>query len=343
MGTRFPVVRSASLHGYVDLARSVGLNPVTMLRKAGLSLRSLEDPEALVSVEAVCEVLEASTTASGVENFGLRLASVRKLENLGPISLVLRGEPSARQALDTFCRYLSLLNAALTVRIDEHEGLIVIREQFLLLRAAGTRQATEMSVGILYRMLAELLGPTWKPVRVCFGHRPPRNGRRHSAFFGTQVTFNAEFSGLICKADDLQRGLHGASPELARFARHYLDRALSRQPQNVGITVRQLIVALLPSGRCTSQRVAQHLRVDRRTVHRQLASEGETFSRLLQSVRAELALRQVRESELPLSEVAALLGFASPSAFSYWFSTTFGRTAAEVRRSGTSAKTPNGS
>jgi AraC-like DNA-binding protein len=336
VGRHFPVVRSASLHGYVDLARSVGLNPVTMLQKAGLSARSLEDPEALVSVEAVCELLEASATASGVDDFGLRLASARKLENLGPISLVLRGELSARQAIDTFCRYLSLLNAALTVQIDEHDGLLVIREQFLLLRSAGTRQATEMSVGILYRMLAELLGATWKPVRVCFAHRPARDGKRHFAFFGTQVRFNAEFSGLICKAADLQRRLHGASPEMASFAQHYLDRALSRQPQSIGTTVRQLIVALLPSGRCTSQRLAQHLRVDRRTVHRQLASEGETFSRLLQSVREELALQQVRESELPLSEVAAQLGFGSHSAFSYWFSTTFGRTAAQVRRGGMS-------
>jgi len=336
MGAYFPVVRSASLQGYTELARSVGLNPLAILRKAGLTAHSLEDPETLLGADAVSEVLEASAEASGVDDFGLRLASLRKLSNLGPISLVLKEEASARQALDTFCRYLSLLNAALLARIEEHQGLLVIREEVLLERPVATRQATEMSVGILYRMLAELLGATWKPLRVCFTHRPPRNAKRQAAFFGTQVTFNAEFSGLVCQAADLQRRLHGANPEMARFARQYLERALSRHPQTTQANVRQLVAALLPSGRCTSQRVAQHLRVDRRTIHRQLASEGETFSRLLQSVRSELALRQVRESDLPLSEVAALLGFSSHSAFSHWFSTTFGRSAAQLRKGGAS-------
>jgi AraC-like DNA-binding protein len=338
MDTRFKVVRSASLHGYVDLARSVGLDPLAMLRNVGLPVSSLEDPEALLSAEAVSELLEASAATSGVEDFGLRMASLRKLSNLGPISLVLREEISARQALDTLCRYLSLLNAALIAQIDEHEGLITIREQVLLQHSSPTRQATEISVGVLYRTLAELLGTTWKPVRVCFAHRAPSNVKYHTAFFGTQVTFNAEFSGMVCKATDLKRHLHGASPEMARFARQILDRALSRQPQSPQAIVRQLIVALLPSGRCTSQRVAGHLGVDRRTIHRQLTIEGESFSGLLQSVRSELALRQVRESELPLAEVAALLGFASHSAFSHWFSTTFGQTAAELRRGLASAK-----
>ncbi|MCY1382826.1 Helix-turn-helix domain protein [compost metagenome] len=88
--------------------------------------------------------------------------------------------------------------------------------------------------------------------------------------------------------------------------------------------MRQLIAALLPGGRCTSQQVAQHLGVDRRTVHRHLARDQQTFAKLLQSVRAELVLRQVRDSDLPLSEVALLLGFAAPAAFSHWFRSTFG-------------------
>ena len=42
--------------------------------------------------------------------------------------------------------------------------------------------------------------------------------------------------------------------------------------------VRQLVVMLLGSGSCTIERVAQHLGVDRRTIHRRLASDGQTFS-----------------------------------------------------------------
>ena len=319
-----PVVRSASLNGYLDLAQSVGLDAHAMLRRAGLSPRSLENPETPLSTAAVSALMEHSAQASGVEDFGLRLAARRQLSNLGPISLVLKEEPTARAALDTLCRYLRLLNASLLTRIEEHGDRLVIREEILVEQTASTRQSMELAVGVMFRILRELLGQQWKAVRVCFNHRPPRDAKAHRAFFGTTVDFNSEFNGIVCHTADLQAPMAGHNPEMARFAREYLDRALSGQHQSTKATVRQLIAALLPGGRCTSQQVAQHLDVDRRTIHRHLAKESETFATLLQSVRSELVMRQVQDSDLPLAEVAQLLGFAAPAAFSHWFRSTFG-------------------
>lgn len=327
-----PVVRSASLAGYMDLAHAVGLDAGAMLRRAGLSPRALDDPETPLSTAAVRALLEDSAQASGVEDFGLRLASRRQLANLGPISLVLKEEPTARAALDTLCRYLRLLNASLLTRVDELGPVVVIREEILVEQSTSTRQSMELAVGVMYRILRELLGVPWKPVQVCFKHRPPRDPRPHKAFFATTVDFNSEFNGIVCNTTDLQTPLAGENPEMARFARQYLDRALSGRHQSTKATVQQLIAALLPGGRCTSQQVAQHLGVDRRTVHRHLAREGETFASLLQSVRAELVVRQVRDSDLPLAEVAQLLGFAAPAAFSHWFRHTFGRSVTQWRR-----------
>ena len=108
-----PVIRSASLKGYVELARALRINPEAMMRKAGLSPRCLNDPETPISVIAVRELLESSAKAANVEDFGLQLARGRRLANLGPISIVLREEPTARQALDALSRYLRLLNASL--------------------------------------------------------------------------------------------------------------------------------------------------------------------------------------------------------------------------------------
>jgi AraC-like DNA-binding protein len=319
-----PVVRSASLAGYLDLAQTVGLDAQTMLRHAGLSTRSLEDPETPLSTASVRALLEDSARTSGVEDFGLRMASRRQLSNLGPISLVLKEEPTARAALDTLCRYLRLLNASLLTRLEEHGDLLVIREDMLVEQSVSMRQSMELAVGVMFRILRELLGTNWKPVRVCFIHRPPQDSKAYKAFFGTTVEFNSEFNGIVCSAQDLSKPMPGNNPEMARFARQYLERALSGHHQTTKTTVRQLISVLLPGGRCTSQQVAQHLGVDRRTVHRHLASERESFGSLLQSVRAELVIRQIQDSDLPLAEVALLLGFAAPAAFSHWFRSTFG-------------------
>ena len=318
------VVRSASLNGYLELAQLLQLDARAQMRRVGLSPRSLADPETPVSADAVRQLLEASAEASGVEDFGLRLASRRSLANLGPISLVLKEEPTARQALDTLCRYLRLLNASLITRIEDLGSAVVIREEILIAPSASMRQSVELAIGVMFRILRELLGPAWQPLRVCFMHRPPQDATRHRAYVGAPVDFNAALNGIVCAAADLGTPLAGSNPEMARFARQHLDRALSRQHLSTRDTVRQLVVALLPGGRCTAQQVAQHLGMDRRTLHRHLAETGESFSDVLQSVRAELVVRQVRDSDLPLSEVAALLGFGSPSAFAHWFRTTHG-------------------
>jgi len=103
-----------------------------MMAQAGLSLRCLDDPETPISVLAVRQLLETSAQAAGAEDLGLQLARTRRLANLGPISIVLREEPTARQALDTLGRYLRLLNASLLTHIEDHADVVVIREDVLI-------------------------------------------------------------------------------------------------------------------------------------------------------------------------------------------------------------------
>jgi len=87
--------------------------------------------------------------------------------------------------------------------------------------------------------------------------------------------------------------------------------------------VRQMIWILLPSGLCSVDRVALHLGLNRRTVHRQLEQRGQTFSAILDSVRAELVVRHLVDQDRSLGEISSLLGFAAQSAFSRWFAQHF--------------------
>ena len=325
-------VRSATLRGYPELAQSLGLDATLMMRRAGLPRSCMDDPETPIDADAVRALLEATAQASGSEDIGLRLAGSRHLSNLGPLSLVLREEPTGLQALETLCRYLRLLNTSLLTRIDQEAELVIIREEVLLAQPASARQSIELAVGVMFRILRDLLGPQWRARRVCFAHRAPRSLGSHHALFGPRVDFNQAFNGIVCDARDLLAQLPRTDPDMARYARQYLDRALGHQQAGHAHTVRQLVSALLPGGRCTVDQVAQHLGVDRRTIHRRLLIEGETFSGVLRSVRREFALRQFTDSDRPVAEVAELLGFSAPSAFAHWFKAEFGCKASEWRQ-----------
>ena len=77
---------------------------------------------------------------------------------------------------------------------------------------------------------------------------------------------------------------------MARYAQSYLDSIAERSPDIDG-KVRELVAALLPTGRCSIERVAEHLGCDRRTIHRHLAARSVTFSEIVDAQRAELVVR----------------------------------------------------
>ena len=331
-------IRSASLTGYPELARSLGLDPVLLMRQVGLPVRCMDNLETRISVNAVHQLLEISACDSGVEDFGLRLASKRRLSNLGPLSLVLREEPTGMHALETMCRYLRLINTSLFTRIERRADLIVIKEVILVERAQSARQAIEMAIGVLVRAMRDLMGAQWRPRRVCFTHRPPDILDIHFGLFGPNVEFNADFNGIVCSALELNQQLPRTDFDMAQYAHSFFERAVA-QPQNGEVTaIRQLMSMLLPGRRCTAEHVAQHLGVDRRTVHRRLREEGENFSSVLRMVRRDLVQRQLSDADKSNAEVADLLGFSGPSSLANWFRGEFGCTVSEWRRASKMSK-----
>lgn len=334
-------VRAATLTHFPEVARAAGLDPLRLLAAAGLDAACLREPELRVPAAAVQRLLETAAAQAGQENFSLRMAESRRLSNLGVIGLLVREQATLRQALATLTRYSRLHNQSLFLQCEEADGVAVIREETLLQGAAapatGLRQATELTVGALYRFLSLLLGPDWRPRRVCFTHAAPRDTSVHQRLFGPVVRFDQDFNGLVLASRDLDTPLPSSDPVMARYARQVLQAAEDAADRSLAAEVRQLILVLLPAGRCTVEQVARQLGVDRRTVHRQLAREGTAFTTLLDATRTELARRHLAQPQRPLSEVAQLLGFSGLSAFSRWHRSRFGDTASARRGRGEEA------
>lgn len=317
------LIRSACLTGFTDLAQSAGLDPFAMLRQAGLPRRCLDDNETLVGMEAICRLLNDCALAADMEAFGLKLASGRHIWELGPVSLVIKQERTALAAVKTLLSYNRVLSDALLGQVDAKDDYVIIREELMLEKSVPTRQAMELTVGVMFQVIRDLLGPRWKPRLVCFTHRPPNDLRFHQSFLGKDIEFNSVFNGIVCAASDMTLELTPTQLGLASFARSFLDTALNQRKPTRRETVRHLIAALLGNGRCTADKVAQHLGVSRQTLHRQLSREGEQFKSVLDSVRRDMALKLCNDSDHTLEDAASMLGFSSASAFAHWFRANF--------------------
>lgn len=310
-------VRAAAVSGLGALCRSYGADPARVLRAAGLPATVEAAPDRRVAVTAVNRAFELAAAATGRDDFGLRLCELRGFSNLGPIGLIARDEPSVGAALAAIEAYLPLHNDALGIAREHHGEIVVLRAAIL---APGPAvQARDIAVTMLHRIIGQFAGPGWAAEEVCLTRPPPADSTRFRQVLGRALRFNAEFDGIVIRADLLDRPNPLADPAFRPYAGHLLGLADPGRGESMAMRVRRVLSLLLSSGRCTAGHVAARLGLSRRTLTRALEAEGTRYLALLDEARDEVAHRQLAGSARSLTEIADLLGFSGPAAFSTWF------------------------
>jgi len=206
------LARYAALSGIIELSDQVGLDVNRLFAGSGLDRAALAQPDRWIPAVAVADLLERAAMLSDMEAFGLRLAEHRRLANLGPLSLVIREEPDLRSAVQTLIRYNHMYNEALHIRLIETDGTATIRVQLRLGRTTPCRQSVELSVGTLFNILADLVGPRWRPLAVHFGHCAPSDTSTHTRVFGAGISFGHGVDGIVIRSADLDFGNTLADP-----------------------------------------------------------------------------------------------------------------------------------
>ncbi len=321
------LVRSAALTQYAKVARSIGLDPARMLKRAKLPPDCLERPDLRVPVKAVRRLLEISAQESGVESFGLQMAKSGSLANLGPLALLIQEQATLGTALEALARFIHIHDEGVRLIIERRDQVIVIA---LLIHGGALRQATELALGTADRTIRTLFGGEWQPLEVHFMHSAPHTLRHHRQFFGCELVFDSDFDGIVCNALDLDRPIPAARPDLARYVESRVE-AMDTKHQAWDTRVAETVRSLLQSKDCSIERVAEHLACNRRTLHRHLAACHTTFTEILDNQRADLALRLIEDRSRPLAEIAEMIGFSTQSVMARWFRGRFGCSVTEWR------------
>jgi AraC-like DNA-binding protein len=321
--THVAQVRAASLTDYLAVARSVGLNGAAMMAEFGLDPRLLEDPENRLPATAVSSLLAASAHRSGCEGFGLLLARERQFSSLGPLSLLLRHESSLRAVLQRLMAYRGLLTDIFGLELEEGDG-----ESRILVEVsseAANRQSVELTTALTYRFLGGAIFGGWNPAEVRFRYRAPADPSLHRQIFRAPLRFDADFNGFVLPTEALDRPNASADPGFVEHAHSFVDR-LARElpepllPDQVGASIKQL----LPHGAATLDSVARKLGMNPRTLQRRLAALDLNFVALVADIRERFARDLLADTDIPLSEVSRLLGYATQGSFSRWFTALAG-------------------
>ena len=118
--------------------------------------------------------------------------------------------------------------------------------------------------------------------------------------------------------------------QLIEQAGKYLG-SLYRQ-DNVAAQLKRLLAELLAAGETNADAACRRLKLSRRTLQRRLRAEKTSFQKILNEVRAVLAVAYLRDKRLKALEVAMLLGYSSISSFTTAFKSWYDMPPAEYRQ-----------
>ncbi|WP_137894861.1 AraC family transcriptional regulator [Ramlibacter sp. 2FC] len=326
------LVRSASLTKFSEIARAAGIDPVQMVRHVGLDRTCLYTPDLRIPEVRLAEVLEVAAKSSDFHSPGLLVAESWRLSDFGAVSLLLQHQPSLRHVLSDLAHYRHLLSDSVAVDVADIADVCVARVMLVTGRPDPGRQVVELAVGAALCLFRVVLGAQWMPRSVHFSHPAPASVQLHRRVFGPRLEFNSELDGIVLSRQDMDRPNPLADVRLAAYARDYLDMQPRPRQDAIADDVRRTLHALLPSGRHAVELVGQNLGLSARSLQRHLEQAGESYSSLVNEVRAELALRHLGKPSCSVSQVAGLLGFSEVSAFSRWFSAQFGVSPTRWRR-----------
>lgn len=320
-------VRSGALSGAADLVRELGGDPRALALQCGLEPEALDAEDLPVKGNAVVDFFETAAEATGCSDFGMRLASRQSFAVLGPLWPAMRRGRSVQDALEVLVRFFVVHTKGAIVDLKlQADGSAFVTYSLVAGVSTRDRHTIELGLALLCKELRTHCGPTWMPRGVLFCHdRPPRLDS-HRRCFGRTPSFNQDFNALWLDAACLRTPLApGSGPAEATLVSPEDD------VQAVAVKVETVMRALLPSSSCDLKTVARIANLSQRSLQRRLAEAGTSFEQLRDRVRADIALKYLRQSNLRAAEIGEILGYSEPSAFTRAFRRQHGFTPRQAR------------
>ena len=313
--------------------RERGKEVAGILSRAGLTVQAVDDPAARLEAKAEIEVLDLAAAALADDLLGFHLARSFDLREIGLVYYVMASSEELAGALHNLERYSRIVNEGVSLTCTLGQGATVTLD-YVDFDRGSDQHHTEFWLVALIRILRDITDSRLAPQRLKVKHARPQPPADFKSFFGTEIEFDSDTDEIVLSGPVASLPIARRDPYLNKLLRRYAEEALAlKAAKHTGIRskVEHLLPELLPHGRANVPEVASRLGMSSRTLSRKLRDEGLAFTDILDELRAALARRYLADRELPVSEVAWLLGYQEVSSLTHAFKRWSGTTPRQFR------------
>lgn len=313
-----PLVRARTLQGFGALVADLGEQPEAILERAGLDIGVLNRTDEWIPFRSVLIAYESAALATHCADFGIRLSGRRDLSFLGPLVLIFKYSSDLEHGFASCMKYITAHTTGYTPVLEVKGSAASWQLSMDDTLRAHADQWIEESLLTAIKLVRVLLGARYVPQAVHCRHAKTE-GTDYERSFGAPIRFKAPFDGIILNREDLKSRNPIDDQQVHRFLLDYLDSRVLRADEDVAAAVRSLLPKLIPTGKFSVNVVADQLCVHSRTLQRRLKVAGLSYAELLDECRARMARDYLLTSNLPMGNLAYMLGYADQSAFNHAF------------------------
>lgn len=263
-------------------------------------------------------VMAACATRTDCAHFGLLVGQGNVLSALALAGCLIPGVQTVGDALRNLVGHLHAHAGAVAPTLVVDGPSVRLGYAFAGPAAEGMEQVADVASALAVGLMRTLCGEDWDATEVMLPRPAPTDPLPFTRYYRSPIRFGARAAAVAFAVEALDRPVKPEDLLRAVFAAHQAPRA-RRGDGGFGEDVRRVLRARLPVQDCSADAVAASLSMHRRTLNRHLRAEGLSFHVMVNDARFEIARRLIADAGLSLGQVAAILCFSEPSAFTRAF------------------------
>jgi len=327
-----PKIALDTVRSLINYLSDVGLDRENLLQHINIAEGELNQSQQLISIERYEKLYGYVDQFTDIQNIGFEFGQAIEADRWGILGYIAFTSPDLISAIESQRRYQSLVGN-LGVPAFETEGKN-IRLKWLPSYQCSRHTVEEIITGWI-SLARKLSIQKISPRRVYFHHVPKKNQQTDfQNYFGCEVIFNSDFNGVEIASSLLETKLRRYDPVLNKGLCDQADGLLEKWVESSPVKmITEFIIKSLPTGVPEIELAASNLHLSVRTLQRKLREHQLTFSQLVDSVRQDLAISYLLETDTKMVQIAQMLGFSEQSAFQRAFKRWKGISPMQFRQS----------
>ncbi|MFZ5671728.1 MAG: AraC family transcriptional regulator [Pseudomonadota bacterium] len=311
-----------------------GVDSCGVIREVGLDPGLFEDADSVISHRTLGRLLSLSVARTRSDHFGLLVGRRATILSLGIIGRLMQHSDTVGDALQALVANSGLHSRGTASSLVVGNGMAMFSFSAYHPSVGSADQTSDAALATAINVLRTLCGADWRPTEIFLPRTMPASLKPYRLHFQAPVRFNHETATILFPDDCLEQRIAGADPMLRAILEDRIRLMRDRLGSGFSDDLRRLLRTRITSKRCSAIEIAGLLAVHRRTLTRRLKRSGLGFRTMTNEVRFEIARQLLEDTQISLTEIAAILGYSEASAFTRAFRRWSGQTPISWRSDG---------